>query len=61
MIRAALRNALVAPPMLNSNTPSPTLSKIDENDLERSNFYLNLYLNSTSALSHNVESKVNEK
>lgn len=47
--------------MLNSNTPSPTLSKIDENDLERSNFYLNLYLNSTSALSHNVESKVNEK
>lgn len=47
--------------MLNSNTPSPTLSKIDENDLKRSNFYLNLYLNSTSALSHNVESKVNEK
>lgn len=61
MIRAALRNALVPPPMLNSNIPSPTLSKIDASDLERSNLYLNLYVNSASALSHNVESKVNEK
>ena len=61
MIRAALRNALVAPPMLNSNIPSPTLSKVDESELERSNLYLNLYLNSASALSHNVESKVSEK
>ena len=61
MIRAALGNVLVAPHLLISDTPSPTLSKIVENGLGRSNLYLDLYLNSTGALSYNVESKVNEK